>query len=86
VDSTGEERGGLDSSAAVDDAGANMAFLSAEMEVHDPDVEMELESSKSLGRLDTDAGYARALGFGLSPEEIDDAMNAEAIFRAQYGP
>jgi hypothetical protein len=86
VDSTGEERRGLDSSAAVDDAGANVAFLSAEMEVHDPDVEMELESSKSLGRLDTDAGYARALGFGLSPEEIDDAMNAEAIFRAQYGP
>jgi hypothetical protein len=79
VDSTGEE------GRALDSAGGNVTFLSAEMEVHDPDVKMELESSQSLGRLDTDAGYARALGFGLSPEEIDDAMNAEAIFTAQYG-
>jgi hypothetical protein len=84
VDSTGEEGSGLNSSDAMD--GAEVTFLFAEMEVHDPDVEMELESSQSLGRLDTDAGYARSLGFGLSPEEIGDAMNAEAIFRAQYGP
>jgi len=86
VDSTGEEGREPDSSATVDGAGANVTYLSTEMEVVDPDVEMELESSQSLRRFDTDDGYARALGFGLSPEEIDEAMNAEAIFRAQYGP